>query len=310
LAEALSMTGLNELRYFITVAEEGQMTRAARKLHLAQPALSQAIARLESRLDIELLERHPRGVSLTAAGEAFLAKAHIAVAAVADADLTARTLARAARSAVEWGFIGSPPMVDAPELFAAFALAHPDVEVSFRELSFPRGSTAQWLEEVDVALCYTPTPDPNVHIQELRTEPRVVLAAKSHPLAVRDELSVADVLDETFCGSHPSLEPVRAGFWNLDDHRGSPAPHVTADRAINPQELVAVIASGRAITTSPASSGANIIAGIDSVMVIPLRDARPAVLTLAWHKENHNPNLEPLAAIATYIAGLTGTPAR
>ena len=83
------------LRYFVTVAEEGQITRAAEKLHVAQPAVSQAIAHLESDLGVELLERHPRGVSLTAAGEAFLAKARIAVASADDAVDTAHMLARA-----------------------------------------------------------------------------------------------------------------------------------------------------------------------------------------------------------------------
>ena len=62
-----------QLRYFVAVAQDGQMTRAAQRLALAQPALSQAIARLEQQVGVKLLERHPRGVSLTPAGEAFLA---------------------------------------------------------------------------------------------------------------------------------------------------------------------------------------------------------------------------------------------
>ena len=77
---------LEQLRYFVTVAEEGQMTRAARKLHLAQPALSQAIAQLESELGIDLLVRHARGVTLTPAGETFVPKARLALAA-ADAQV-------------------------------------------------------------------------------------------------------------------------------------------------------------------------------------------------------------------------------
>src|SRR5438552_7760225 len=105
---------LEQLRYFVTVAEEGQMTRAARKLHVAQPALSQAIAQLESELGIDLLARHARGVTLTPAGEAFLPKARLALAAATDASTTAETLARAAASMLEVGFIGPPPLVNAP----------------------------------------------------------------------------------------------------------------------------------------------------------------------------------------------------
>src|SRR5271169_2669810 len=137
------------LYYFVTVAEEGQITRAARKLHIAQPALSQAIAQLEAELEIELLKRHARGVTLTPAGEAFLVKARIALAADDDAAQTARWLARAARGAMDVGFIGPPPTLNAPELFAAFADSNPHAEVSFRDVPFPCGATLSWLEEVD-----------------------------------------------------------------------------------------------------------------------------------------------------------------
>src|SRR6202035_2948495 len=92
-----------QLLYFVTVAEEGQITRAAARLHVAQPALSQAIAQLEEELGIELLERHPRGVTLTAAGEAFLPKARAAVAADADAALAAEWLARSSEGTIEFG---------------------------------------------------------------------------------------------------------------------------------------------------------------------------------------------------------------
>ena len=69
------MDRLRQLLHLVTIAEEGQMTRAARRLEVAQPALSHAIGQLESHLGDELLERHSRGVRLTSAGQAFLAKA-------------------------------------------------------------------------------------------------------------------------------------------------------------------------------------------------------------------------------------------
>ena len=289
------------LRYFVTVAEEGQMTRAARKLHLAQPALSQAIAQLESQLGIVLLERQARGVSLTPAGEMFLAKARIALAASADAVQTAQSLSRAARAAIEIGSLGSPPMAVAPQLFAGFADAHPRVELSFRELPFPRDSTPSWLEEVDVALCFSPSPHPRVRVRALRAEPRAVVAPESHPLAQRSEVTVAEVLDETFYGFHPAVEPVWAGFWMLDDHRGKPPTCITTDRARNPLEMFAIVASGRAITTFPASRAAVIQKLLRGVVAIPLRDADPAVLSLVWRKDNPNPLIAALVAFAQVV---------
>jgi hypothetical protein len=85
------------LRYFVTIADEGQITSAARKLHLAQPALSQAMAQLESDVGFQLLARHSRGVTLTPAGAAFLIKARATVSAWSDAKATARSIARAQR---------------------------------------------------------------------------------------------------------------------------------------------------------------------------------------------------------------------
>ena len=289
---------LQQLVYFVRVAEEGQMTRAAQDLHLAQPALSQAIAHLESQLGVELLQRHPRGVSLTPAGETLLIKARAALAAAADAQLTAESLTRAARNVIELGFLGSPPMLDAPELFARLACVRPDVEVSFHELSFPVGPTPAWLAGVDIALCFSPTPHPDVASRPIRVEPRMVLAAASHPLARRRRLSAADVLEETFAGIDPVVDPAWAGFWRLDAQRGGPASHVTSDHASSPPELFAIIAAGRAITTIPASQAANVVRALESVVAIPLHGAEPAVLSLVWRRERPNPLVETIIAAA------------
>ncbi|HWX74599.1 MAG TPA: LysR family transcriptional regulator [Solirubrobacteraceae bacterium] len=295
------MTSLRHLRYFVTVAEEGQLTRAASRLHIAQPALSQAISQLESQFGVELLTRHARGVSLTSAGQAFYEKARAALEAVQDADLAAQTHSRANGGRVEWGFSGWPPMVQSPELFAAFTAGHPAAQVSFRELSWPRGSTAAWLEPVDVALCFSPTPHPDVEALVLRREPRVVLAAQVHPLALKSALAVSDVLDETFVGSHPSLEPVRAGFWRLDDHRGAPA-RSTIGEATSAQETIAVVVSGRAITTAPASAAPTLQSALPGVAAIPLRDANPTVLALLWHANSPNQLVDSIVSCARELA--------
>src|ERR1035438_1089319 len=94
----------DQLRYFVTVAEEGQITRAAQKLNIAQPALSQAIANLESQVGFALLERHARGVSLTPAGAAFLKSALVAVAAEEEAERIVESLARAMHGTIMFGY--------------------------------------------------------------------------------------------------------------------------------------------------------------------------------------------------------------
>jgi DNA-binding transcriptional LysR family regulator len=291
-----------QLRYFVTVAEEGQITRAAAKLHIAQPALSQAIAHLEADLGVALLERHARGVTLTSAGQAFLPKARAAVASERELEIAAESLTRSARGIIEMGFIGPPPTMNAPLLFDAFARARPEAQVCFRDLRFPCGATTAWLEEVDAAFCHPPAVEAGVCVQAVRVEPRAVVLPRSHPLADRDELSVADVLDETFVSYHPDVQPAWAGFHSLDDHRGEPPRAVTVDRAQTSLEMLGIMSTREAITIVPLSDAKIAESVVSHVVAIPLRDAHPAVLSLVWNQENRHPLVAILVAVAEALA--------
>ncbi|HTA37201.1 MAG TPA: LysR family transcriptional regulator [Solirubrobacteraceae bacterium] len=299
-----------QLRYFVTVAETGQITRAAKQLHIAQPALSQALAQLEAQLGVKLLDRHARGVTLTSAGEAFLTKARAVLRAEADAAATARSLARITDGAIELGFLGTPPMVAAPTLFDEFNRVYPQVEVSFRELQFPTSSTAGWLADVDVALCVSAPAHEQIATHTLWHEPRAVLVGAEHRLAGAETLSVADVLDEPFYGHHESVDPTWAGFWTLDDHRGGPPKRLTADRPANSLELIATLSSRRALRAFAISTASTIASLLGGFVAIPLRDASPAVCALAWREGDSSPLVQTLVETArTLDAGSLASPA-
>jgi DNA-binding transcriptional LysR family regulator len=286
------------LDYFVTVAEEGQITRAAAKLQIAQPTPSQAIAQLEAEVGLRLLQRDSRGVTLTIDGRRFFEKARRAVAADADAVHMAESLARAEQGTIAFGFVGAPPGLDSPGILEAFAEAHPDIDIRYQELPFPFTPTAHWLSEVDVAVCHVPAADHGVWAQALRLEPRIVLAPKRHSLADRTEVTVAEVLDESFIGFHPSVEPTWAGFWSLDDYRGGPPGRITADRAANAQEVLAALAVRDAITTVPAAVAALIPSVLTGMVAIPLRDAEPSVIELVGHADRRGPPVGALIAFA------------
>ena len=299
----------SRLGYFVAVAEEGQITLAAAKLHLAQPALSQAIAQLESEVGFQLFERHARGVTLTPAGGEFFEKARLAVTADAEVARVAQSLARAAHGTITFGYLGVPPGLTNPDLIEAVTEAHADLELSLRELPFPSTPTASWLGEVDVAIASRPTADPNVWTLPLRAEPRVVLAPQTHQLANRSELTVADVLDETFLGFDRTIDAAWAGFWSLDDYRGGPPPHLTAERSVNAQERFAMMAAGRGITTAPACHAAIISKALPGIVAIPLRDADPTILSLVGRKDRRSPPVEALLAVAhTLVENDTDSP--
>lgn len=292
-----------QLQKFVTVADEGQITRAARKLDLAQPSLSQAISHLEGELGILLLERHGRSVTLTPAGETFLPKARLALSAHADADAFAQSLARAARGTVALGFLGLPPTAHTPELFAMVAAQHPDIELSFRELPLPRGATASWLREVDVALCHLPIDEQNIASQRLRSEQRVLIVPSTHRLAGSSRLTVAEVLDETFLGYSREVNPAWSAFWSLDDHRGSPAKRLATEH-MTAIEMLAALPGADAVTTVPACHADAIALAVPALLAIPLVDASPAELMMVWRRDSANPLVGTLAAVAGHYARL------
>jgi DNA-binding transcriptional LysR family regulator len=294
----LSGVDLRQLRYFVTVADEGQMVRAARTLQLAQPALSQAISKLESQLGVKLLYRHPRGVTVTPAGQAFLEKARATLDAADDVDATARSWARAQAGRLLVGFLSLTPPMSAKELFDRFADAHPEVTLQWRELPYPTPDARAWLGDTDAALIWLAPNGPGLARQVIRTSPLVVAVSERHPLAGRSQLAVDEVLDETFPGVADWCDSDWAGFWRLDRYRGAPA-NCTADAAETPQEVASMVASGRAITTSPE------IVAIPfaqlGIKAIPLIGPEPAELTLVWPQEATNPLVEELVALAREI---------
>jgi DNA-binding transcriptional LysR family regulator len=299
----------DQLRYFVTVAEEGQITRAAKKLYIAQPALSQAIAQLESELGLQLLERHAKGVRLTAAGEAFLEKARAVVDTEREVSLTAEALSRAAKGVLEVGFVGPPPPLIAHELLAAFAVAQPDCEVTFRELPFPHGETQRWLESVDVAMCQTPAIEEGIGAFPLRIEPRAMVLSSTHPLAGETELRLSQVLEETFISYRRDVQPEWAGFHSLDDHRGGPPAAMTADHVASALEMLGRLATpADAVTALPLGDAQLIEQVLAGIRAIPLVDAEPATVSLVWKVHGAHPRLQSLVDTAAACAESTAQP--
>lgn len=198
-------------------------------------------------------------------------------------------MARVRRGTIDFGFVGVPPGLDSPAMLETFGQDYPEIDVCYRELAFPSTGTSSWLADVDVAVCHRPPADPDVWVHVLRCEPRVVLAPRRHPLAGRRELSVAEVLDETFIGFHPSVDPAWAGFWSLDDHRGGAPRRLTSDRATNPHEVLAALAMRDAITTVPRAVARLVPQFLTGVVTIPLRDAHAARIVLVGHEDRANP---------------------
>ncbi len=288
----------DHLRYFVAVADEGQITQAARSLFMAQPALSQAISQLESELGLRLLDRHARGVTLTDAGEAFLEKARAAVASEAEVRRTAESLARAERGVLELGFIGPPPAMTARPLISDFARAQPDAEIAFRDLPFPSGSTRSWLEPVDVALCIEPVAEADIRMHPVRSEPRMLLVPPGHRLAKLEQTNVAEILDETYISYHPDVQPAWRGFHSFDDHRAGPPAAATDDQVTTALQMLGVLATTNAVTALPLADAELVVQVLPGMKAIPVSDAEPGTLSLIWRAEDEHPLVSTLAELS------------
>lgn len=190
---------LRLVRYFVAVAQERNVTRAAERLHLSQPALSAAVKQLEQQLGVTLLDRSGRELALTAAGQLLLHRGRELLEqaeAVAD-DVRARGVAPSARLRV--GLSPTARYGIGPELLAACAAAAPAVMLYTSE-----DTTGALLRDVaagrlDLAVVFcAPEPAPDgLTLAPLRREPAVVHVAAGHPLADRPSVSLAELASET-----------------------------------------------------------------------------------------------------------------
>jgi DNA-binding transcriptional LysR family regulator len=188
---------LRHLRYFVAVAEERHFGRAAARLHMAQPPLSQQIRHLETELGIELLRRTTRRVDLTAAGEAYLARAREVLAAVDAAGDEARRVAEGLVGRVVIGCVGSATYSLLPALARALREELPGIDFAFRgEMLVPDQVAALRDGRIDLALLRPPVDEAALRLTTLRREGLIVALPEGHPLAARKRLRMADLRDE------------------------------------------------------------------------------------------------------------------
>ena len=295
---------LRQLYYFVTVAEERQITRAAARLHIAQPALSHTIARLESAVGVKLLERESRGVSLTPAGIAFLEKARRAVTAAQEAETVVGPFLRAEGELILGVTPGFHPA--ARPLLRRFILEHPGVEARVRELDTPRRLLELRAGVIDAELLLAPDSDePGLVMEALVHSPRYVLMASSHPLAGMKDLRFEQIAHETFPGLHESLNARWARECWLTELRGG-EPNLTEERPLTLDDLWALIQTGKAVTVLPDFMVAPMVGS--GVCAIPLVDVPPFEFALARRANDHRAVLAALFDTARTLDRERGAP--
>ncbi len=261
---------LRHLRYFVAVAEEGHVTRAAERLGMQQPPLSQQIQALERELAVQLFRRKPRGVELTDAGRALLDDARAILAHVDHAFATTRRTARGEQGRIAIGFTSSAPFHPfVPRVIRAFREAYPLVALTLDESGTTELIEDLRTERVDAAFIRTPVADPmGIVINPLLEEAMLVALPATHALAAdATELPLAALAAETFIvyrrPSGPGLYDAIFGACHAAGF--SPIVGQEAPRIVSTLNLVA---AGLGIAIVPASLARM---QMDGVVYRPLR---------------------------------------
>ncbi|MBZ5737158.1 LysR family transcriptional regulator [Nocardioides mangrovi] len=277
-----------ELRYFVAVAEESHVGRAAERLGMAQPPLSRAIAQLERRLGADLFVRTPRGVELTSAGETLLREGRTALAAVEAAERrTRRTAAAGGRASVVLTAKAGAQSELMAKLLDAYA-AEPDaVEVDV--VLSPPGHQAVMLRDgrADVAILHRPFDDlSGFDMDVLAVEEQVLILPAGHAASARPSMTVAEA------SSIPDLPLPR---WpNLDgSYPDGPGPELR-----DMTQILQLIRLGRAAIVLPESVRASVREGL---AVVPLTDAPQVTTVIAWPPHSTSPAVAGLVRTASRL---------
>ena len=187
---------LRHLRYFVAVAEELHFGRAAARLHVAQPGLSQQIRALEQALGVTLFDRTSRRVELTAAGAVLWMEAQQALTQIARALERARSAGRGEIGRLTIAAIGSATYDVVPAVLREHRRRYPDVEIILREMSTGAQLNALRSGETDVGFLRLPADTHDLVATTVREERMALMVPDSHPLAARAEVPLTALAGE------------------------------------------------------------------------------------------------------------------
>jgi DNA-binding transcriptional LysR family regulator len=284
---------LRLLRYFVAVAEELHVGRAAERLHMSQPPLSRAIRQLERDLGASLLHRSASGVSLTPAGEVLHGEARVLLE---QAELVRTRVAAAAGTAtLSVGTLYGSAEDAVPRLVSAFREQHPGVHVRIREADLTDPTAGLRAGLTDVALTRAPFEDAGAGIRTrvLRYEPVGAILRADDPLAGRESLRVGELEDRSWFRFPEGTDPVWRAFWNATAP-GGPRREGPEVRTVH-ECVQAVLWNG---TIGMAPLGHDLPSG---VVAVPVADLPPSPVVVAWAAAHEDPLISSFVQIAASI---------
>jgi DNA-binding transcriptional LysR family regulator len=285
---------LRHLRYFVMVAEELNFSRAATRLHMAQPPLSVAIRQLERELGTDLFVRTSREVRLTPAGEAFLDGARRTLAEADRAVDAAKRVASGELGQLRLGFSWSARFETLPTLGRAFKARHPDIELLSQEIWNAHMIPALRAGTIEAALSLCPEVDSGIESEPVRTEPVVLVAAASEtPTA--ETVALATLADQTFVLFPRELAP-RLHDVLVDVCRQAGFEPKIRSESFHTSWDVDLFSESSVVALAPRSVATGLGNGVTAT---PLSEPASQLETrLLWRADDPPPVLESFRAIA------------
>ena len=283
------MVELRLFRYFIAVAEELHFGRAAEKIGIAQPPLSQQIQVLERELGVRLFDRTNRKVELTDAGMALLGEARKALAAADYAVEEARRAGRGQVGRLAIGMVGSITYQEMiPEVIRTFRERYPNVAIHLQECSTPQQVEAIRRGELHIGFVRPPVSDHLVKFETVMRESMVLALPASHPFASRKRIAIKELANEPWITLPPGLG---LGFYeqvmNLCAKAGF-QPSLS-QVAVQMHTMLSLVAGGLGVTVVPESVSH---ADRKGIVYVEIAGATPPVETAAAYlKTNRSPIL-------------------
>jgi DNA-binding transcriptional LysR family regulator len=277
---------LRTLRYFVVLAEELHFGRAAHRLSITQPPLSQAIQGLERELGVQLFERTRRRVALSHAGAAFLEETRVVLARTTRAVEMARAANRGEVGRLAIGYMSATAYTLLPLVLRQFAGAFEGVKLDLRELTLPQQFEAFRRGDINVGLLRPPVTDAELACEVILEEPLILALPAAHPLARRGLVSASELANEPFVmfPRVPGLifHDLILGFC----FRAGFTPRVVQE-AIQTHAVVGLVSAGIGVALVPNSARTIRLRG---VTYRALADTTPAVQTaLAWRRSDPSP---------------------
>jgi DNA-binding transcriptional LysR family regulator len=293
---------------FIVVAEELNFRRAAVRLHMAQPSLSQNIKRLEHDVGVRLLQRTTRHVTLTPAGEAFLPEAQRIVQAARAAPETARRAAAGRVGVVRLGFSGPTSYEVLIRLTTKFRKHRPRVRLEIVGPVYDGGEFIERLDrrEIDAGLIRPQASgSERIEIREITRHEMAVALPSDHPLATKQEVHLLDLRDELVISYAANRGPGMVSLIHSTFLKHGFSPNI-AQEAPDTHTIMSLVGAGAGIGFVPVAAGHIKLPG---VVLVPVPDIPAIPLVLGWRKNDPNPALHALIDLADEVSAECESPA-